>query len=205
MVVVIIGILASVSVPVYLNVRKAAWDNVAMQDAKNAQIAIETASVDIGGKLPASFERKARTADDPPEERVYSLKSFVWGDTSNKGIGSQVTLSTDVAMCYTSDTTFLDKKGRPTKKGGMAYGAQSGMTYRIYTTNSNDLSVYYVYDSATGSLTKEDNPDRIPASVGDSEGGYYNPRSGPSKGRYTHPYGVITNCDIELHYHLYGK
>lgn len=203
-VVVIIGILASVSVPVYLNVRKAAWNSTAEQDVKNAQIAIETASVDMGGKLPASFERKARTAGDPPNERVYALKSFTWGDTSNKEIGSSVTLSPDVALCYTADTTYVDKYGNPTTKGSAARGVSNGMTYRIYATNSNNLDVYYLYDSATGLLTEEDNPDRVPASVGDSEGGYYAAHTGP-KGKMTRPYGVITSCDIETYYHLYGK
>ncbi|MGN0109427.1 MAG: type II secretion system protein [Bifidobacterium sp.] len=205
-VVLIIGILAGIAVPIYLNIRKAAWNNAAEQDAKNAQIAIETASAEMGGRLPASFERRARTANDPPEERVYSLKSFVWGDTSNKEIGSTVTLFTDVALCYTAGATYtyVDKYGNPTKRGGSASGVSNGSTYRIYTTNSNNLDVYYLYDSATGSLTQEDNPDRIPASTGDSESGYYARGTGPNK-KNRGSYGVITNCDIETHYHLYGK
>lgn len=203
-VVLIIGILAGIAVPIYLNIRKAAWNNAAMQDAKNAQIAIETASTEMGGRLPASFERKARTANDPPEERVYSLKSFVWGDTSNKEIGSTVTLSPDVAMCYTADTTLLNKDGKPKKGKEAAKGASNGLTYRIYTTNSNNLDVYYLYDSATGSLTQEDNPDRVPASVEDTESGYYARGTGPTN-KSKVPYGAITSCEIETHYHLYGK
>lgn len=172
MVVVILGILAGIAVPIYLNVRKAAWNATTQSDVKNAQLTIETASVDMGGRLPASFERQARKAGDP--NLTYTLKSFTWGDTSNKPIGdAQISLSPDVALCYTADTTFLDKHGNPIKGGSAAYGVRTGLTYRIYGTNRNNLDVFYLYDSASGQLTKEDNPKRIPASVGDSEGGYY--------------------------------
>lgn len=50
-VVIIIGILAAVSVPIYLNQRKAAWDSAALNDAKNAQTAIETAMAANNGTL----------------------------------------------------------------------------------------------------------------------------------------------------------
>lgn len=203
-VVVIIGILAAVSVPIYLNVRKAAWNSVTEQDVKNAQIAIETASIDMGGKLPTSFERRARSANEP--DHVYTMQSFTWGDTSNKKIdGADITLSNDVALCYTADTTLVDKKGRPTTSSGRAVGASTGLTYRIYATNRNNLDVFYLYDSASGQLTKEDNPARIPAATDDSTGGYYAPGDGPLHGRATKPYGVITSCDIETYYHMYGK
>lgn len=204
-VILIMGILASIAVPIYLNARRTAWNAAAQSDVKNAQLTIETASVDMGGRLPASFERQARKAGDP--NLIYTLKSFTWGDTSNRPIDdAQISLSPDVALCFTSDTTFLDKKGRPTKgRGRTAYGVSTGLTYRIYGTNRNNLDVYYLYDSATGQLTKENNPDHVPASVGDTEGGYYEPGDGPSHGKYLEPYGVITSCDIELHYHLYGK
>lgn len=180
-VILIMGILASIAVPIYLNVRRTAWNAAAQSDVKNAQLAIETASVDMGGRLPASFERQERKAGDP--NLIYTLKSLTWGDTSNKPIGdAQISLSPDVALCFTSDTTFLDKKGRPIKGGSSAFGATNGFTYRIYGTNRNNLDVYYLYDSATGQLTKENNPDRVPASVGDTEGGYYSPSDGPKRG-----------------------
>ena len=50
-VVIIIGILAAVSVPIYLNQRKAAWDSNAESDAKNAVTAIETEMTSHNGKL----------------------------------------------------------------------------------------------------------------------------------------------------------
>ena len=53
-VVIIIGILAAVSVPIYLNQRKAAWDSNAESDAKNAVTAIETEMTSHNGKLTGS-------------------------------------------------------------------------------------------------------------------------------------------------------
>ena len=51
-VVIIIGILAAVSVPIYLNQRKSAWNSNAEQDVKNAQIAVENWMVENNGTLP---------------------------------------------------------------------------------------------------------------------------------------------------------
>ena len=41
-VVIIIGILAAVAVPIYLNQRVAAWDSAARVDVKNASLVMET-------------------------------------------------------------------------------------------------------------------------------------------------------------------
>ncbi|MDD6373598.1 MAG: type II secretion system protein [Bifidobacteriaceae bacterium] len=51
-VVIIIGILAAVSVPIYLNQRKAGWDSNAESDVKNAQIVVSTAMSANNGKMP---------------------------------------------------------------------------------------------------------------------------------------------------------
>lgn len=53
-VVIIIGILAAVSVPLYMNQRRAAWDSAAAQDAKNAQSVVETYMADHGGTFPGT-------------------------------------------------------------------------------------------------------------------------------------------------------
>lgn len=198
-VVVIIGILAGIAVPIYLNMRKSAWNMATESDVRNASLAIETESVNLGGQLRASFELQARDAG-----QVYTLKSFTWGTAgSTKETNSQITVSSDVALCYTPGTTLVNKSGKPVKRGGT--GVKNGLTYRIYGTNKNNLDVYYLYDSATGQLTKENNPDRVPASVGDSETGYYSAGTGPKGSTSKGPYGTTTSCDIETHYGLYGS
>lgn len=52
-VVIIIGILAAVAVPIYLNQRKSAWKASVESDVKNASLAIETATTESNGKIPA--------------------------------------------------------------------------------------------------------------------------------------------------------
>lgn len=61
-VVIIIGILAAVSVPIYLNQRKSAWNSNAEQDAKNAQTIVETYLTDHNGKFGTDLSGTAGTA-----------------------------------------------------------------------------------------------------------------------------------------------
>ena len=51
-VVVIIGILAAIAVPIYLNQRKAAWNASVESDVKNASLVVETATTTNNGKTP---------------------------------------------------------------------------------------------------------------------------------------------------------
>lgn len=142
-VVIIIGILASISVPIYHQVRVAAWNSATESDLKHATDSIENASVELGGTLPPNFMIGASTKGQKQPiasnvKRCYSCK------TPPK-LQTQVSLSPGVSLCYTTTGT--------------------SNTYRIYTTNSNNLSVYYVYDSATGQVQKKDNPDKIAAAT----------------------------------------
>ena len=52
-VVIIIGILAAVAVPIYLNQRKSAWNSATESDVKNASLVVETATTSNNGKIPA--------------------------------------------------------------------------------------------------------------------------------------------------------
>ena len=139
-VVIIIGILASISVPIYHQVRVAAWNSAAESDLKHASDDIENASVELGGKLPPNFMIGA----SPKGQKQTIARNVKYGyGTEVTNTQTQVTLSPDVSLCYTTTGT--------------------GNTYRIYTTNSNNLSVYYVYDSATGQIQQKNNPDKIAA------------------------------------------
>ena len=139
-VVIIIGILASISVPIYHQVRVAAWNSATESDLKHATDSIENASVELGGKLPPNFMIGA----SPKGQKQTIARNVKYGyGTEVTNTQTQVTLSPDVSLCYTTTGT--------------------GNTYRIYTTNSNNLSVYYVYDSATGQIQQKNNPDKIAA------------------------------------------
>ncbi len=63
-VVIIIGILAAVSVPIYLNQRKSAWNSNAEQDAKNALTVTETVMTEHNGHLPEGFEVDCNSTDE---------------------------------------------------------------------------------------------------------------------------------------------
>ncbi|KFI90578.1 type IV pilin protein [Bifidobacterium ruminantium] len=54
-VVIIIGILAAVAVPIYLNQRKAAWNSTIQSDVKNASLVVETAMTANNGKFDANW------------------------------------------------------------------------------------------------------------------------------------------------------
>ena len=54
-VVIIIGILAAVAVPIYLNQRKSAWKSSVESDVKNASLVLETESTNNNGKLDPTW------------------------------------------------------------------------------------------------------------------------------------------------------
>lgn len=56
-VVIIIGILAAVAVPIYLNQRKAAWNSQTESDVKNASLVVETAMTNNGGKFDTAWAK----------------------------------------------------------------------------------------------------------------------------------------------------
>ena len=54
-VVIIIGILAAVAVPIYLNQRKSAWNSTTESDVKNASLVVETAMTSNNGKFGSDW------------------------------------------------------------------------------------------------------------------------------------------------------
>ena len=174
-VVIIIGILASISVPIYHQVRVAAWNSAAESDLKHATDSIENASVELGGTLPPNFMVAAN-----PKGGVHTIASNVQHSYSAKltPTQTQVTLSPGVSLCYTTTGT--------------------GNTYLIYTTNSNNLSVYYVYDSATGQIQKKNNPDKIAAATSTQ---LQQNKWNPAGNGHRHPWKkTLSKCQIEQHY-----
>ncbi|WP_288271812.1 prepilin-type N-terminal cleavage/methylation domain-containing protein [uncultured Bifidobacterium sp.] len=172
-VVIIIGILASISVPIYRQVRAAAWNSAAESDLRHATDSIENARIELDGKLPPNFMVGAN-----PRGSVYPIASNVKRTYNSKTppkLQTQVTLSPGVSLCYTT----------------------TGDTYRIYTTNGNNLSVYYVYDSATGQVLKKDNPDKIAAASTTQEQIQWNPAGNGHRRPWKK---TLSKCQIEQRY-----
>lgn len=83
-VVIIIGILAAVAVPIYLNQRKAAWNSATQTDVKNASLVMETIMTENQGKVP---KLKATTCSNTAGCDIYD------GNTVN--VSKNVTLTFD--------------------------------------------------------------------------------------------------------------
>lgn len=75
-VVIIIGILAAISVPIYLNQRKSAWNSQTQSDVKNASLVIETASTANNGKVSGLTTTGTLTACTRARLMVIRLPSL---------------------------------------------------------------------------------------------------------------------------------
>jgi len=78
-VVIIIGILAAIAIPVFLNQREAAWKSAVESDLRNAALAVETYSAENNGSLSGLTAIGGLTAFNPSPNNVVSL--VVTGNT----------------------------------------------------------------------------------------------------------------------------
>lgn len=132
-VVIIIGILAAVSVPIYLNQRRNAWNSNANEDVKNAQVAIESLMADHQGSLAnVTFA----------SEGHYD---------NGKGEGAKAFALTDDADCEGKDDT--NAANCVTVSPGVGLQITKGdnnVTYIIYGEHK-DGTKGYEYNSTNGS------------------------------------------------------
>jgi type IV pilus assembly protein PilA len=61
-VVIIIGILAAIAIPAFLNQRESAWQSAVESDVRNAAIDMETAATANGGQYPAALPATVQTS-----------------------------------------------------------------------------------------------------------------------------------------------
>ena len=80
-VVIIIGILAAIAIPIFLNQRQGAWRSSVESDVKNATLAVENATTSNNGHVPDDV---AGTFDNDDSPKVIDTAS-----------GSKVTISAD--------------------------------------------------------------------------------------------------------------
>ena len=114
-VVIIIGILAAVAIPIYLNQRKAAWNSAAEQDVKNASLVVETAMTNNNGKYDSSWNKTKGSCAGPAGCNL---------DADNK-----ITVSKDVTLTITGSGNSYIITGENTN------------TNRIYTYDSTVGSI----------------------------------------------------------------
>ena len=138
-VVIIIGILAAVAIPIYLNQRKAAWNSATESDVKNASIVMETIMTNNGGKVPATIT----TSCGPGATKC---------DISD---GNEVTVSDGVTLTIKPNLGTSDQEITVSKDVTIviAKGADSN-NYTITGTDSNSGTKQYTYDSANGAISE---------------------------------------------------
>ncbi|MDO5688453.1 MAG: prepilin-type N-terminal cleavage/methylation domain-containing protein [Pseudoscardovia radai] len=90
-VVIIIGILAAVSVPIYLNQRKSAWNSNAEQDAKNAQTVVETYLTENNGAFPTGATAITCEGGDHGGSQILGTQQL----NCSAGVTLKVTPSSD--------------------------------------------------------------------------------------------------------------
>lgn len=112
-VVIIIGILAAVAIPIYLNQRKAAWNSAAEQDVKNASLVVETAMTNNNGKYDSSWDKT----------------SCAGPAGCNLDADNKITVSKDVTLTITGSGNSYTITG------------QNANTNRIYTYDSTVGSI----------------------------------------------------------------
>jgi type IV pilus assembly protein PilA len=128
-VVIIIGILAAIAVPIFLNQRKSAWNSSVQSDVKNASLVVETATTSNNGSLPDAINGAT----------VYLNKE---GDLTKFGVAADATTVTDLG----GDTITVSKGN------SLAITGATDNTYTIVGVNKNNGTKAYKYDSASGSI-----------------------------------------------------
>ena len=126
-VVVIIGILAAIAVPIFLNQRIAAWNSTVESDVKNAATVFETALADssVNGsvsKLIVSSTASATTSDGNGTH--YGSSFYINGNEVTVSDGNTLTVHINV----------------------------SSNLYVIYGYNKNSGTKAYQYQSNTGAI-----------------------------------------------------
>jgi type IV pilus assembly protein PilA len=129
-VMIIIGILAAIAIPTFLNQRKNGWNSAAKTDVANLALAIESTTVDNGGNYATSLPGAA---------------------------GTQLVTSGKITAAAT-DMTGVDFTGSQAvnlfigTKAGNATAAPKAATFCLVGNNTNVSDSWWLYDKTKGGL-----------------------------------------------------
>jgi type IV pilus assembly protein PilA len=135
-VVVIIGILAAIAVPIYLNQRKAAWNATVESDVKNASLVVETVANDNNGSTKDLAVSPAAAGEEAVDDTI----------SGNGYVGVKVAPATEGGKATIKDGAKV------TVSDGNTLKFTFGDTYTITGSNQNTDNAY-TYDSGTGNIT----------------------------------------------------
>ncbi|MGO5149000.1 type II secretion system protein [Bifidobacterium boum] len=136
-VVIILGILAAIAVPIYLNQRKSAWNGSTESDVKNASLVVESAGTTNGGK----YNGLKLTSDEAGATPIAS-NSCKYAPSDNQMppcyiAGNKINLTKGVELKFTFHENDYQIEGK---------------NYNVDGTNASGLKTY-TYDSATGNIS----------------------------------------------------
>jgi prepilin-type N-terminal cleavage/methylation domain-containing protein len=126
-VMIIIGILAAIAIPTFLNQRKNGYNSASKTDVSNAGLAIESAAVDQGGDFT----------------KVWAATKNVAGATVWNGASTPPAIGADLV-----GVEFAGSQGVTIKQ----VVAATPTTFCIYAENSSNAGTYWVYSKAKGGL-----------------------------------------------------
>ena len=137
-VVIIIGILAAIAVPIFLNQRKSAWNSSVQSDVKNASLVVETATTENNGSIIGlPFKSETTKAD--------GSKSTVEATLADADAATPLTIDHD-------GTATLNGEKFTVSPGNTLTLHHAGNNYAIVGTNKNSGTKTYTYYSATGTI-----------------------------------------------------
>ena len=142
-VVVIIGILAAIAVPIYLNQRVAAWNSTVESDVKNASLVVETVANDNNG---STSNLAVSTVSAAGAEATADTI-----DNTNGGVKGYVGVK--VAPAAEGGTATIKDGAEVTVSDGNTLKFTFGDTYTIEGHNGNAGTKTYTYNSSTGNIT----------------------------------------------------
>jgi len=125
-VMIIIGILAAIAIPTFLNQRKNGYNSATKTDLGNIGLAFESAAVDKGGDF---------------------TKIFV----SGKGVANDILATNGVLTASTYPTSTVEFSGTQNVTLTLATTA-TATQFCVYGENQSNTGTYWVYTKAKGGL-----------------------------------------------------
>ena len=125
-VMIIIGILAAIAIPTFLNQRKNGYNSATKTDLGNIGLAFESAAVDKGGDF---------------------TKIFV----SGKGVASDVVATNGILTAGTFPTSTVEFSGTQNVTLTLATAASS-TSFCVYGENQSNTGTFWVYTKGKGGL-----------------------------------------------------
>lgn len=110
-VIIIIGILAAIAIPVFLNQRQSAWKASIETDTHNAVLAVESYGSANGGSLPASVQFTAGSNTFPGSSIKLNVSSGNTVAITNNSNGTYTIVTTNSNMSGTS-LTYTSSTGQ---------------------------------------------------------------------------------------------